>query len=150
MSYSGFVAMGTREGGLVGNYGEMEEQNQKLESLQDGPYDVSMSGQMKRLLWHGGSVWDAWFSAASNQVIPFTMLSSNAFSLPFPTTHFAVVSNEIACIRFRVVLPLFQRSPISVHHVNVLGRIESASAQVVCESCESLNATSVGKILWCL
>jgi auxin influx carrier (AUX1 LAX family) len=27
-----------------------------------------MGGQMKRLLWHGGSVYDAWFSAASNQV----------------------------------------------------------------------------------
>jgi hypothetical protein len=23
---------------------------------------------MKSLLWHGGSVWDAWFSCASNQV----------------------------------------------------------------------------------
>lgn len=23
---------------------------------------------MKRFLWHGGSVWDAWFSCASNQV----------------------------------------------------------------------------------
>lgn len=23
----------------------------------------------KNLLWHGGSVWDAWFSCASNQVI---------------------------------------------------------------------------------
>jgi auxin influx carrier (AUX1 LAX family) len=23
---------------------------------------------MKDLLWHGGSVWDAWFSCASNQV----------------------------------------------------------------------------------
>lgn len=24
--------------------------------------------QMKNLLWHGGSAWDAWFSCASNQV----------------------------------------------------------------------------------
>jgi hypothetical protein len=54
--------------GLVGSYGEMEEQNQKLESLQEGPHDVTLGGQMKRLLWHGGSVYDAWFSAASNQV----------------------------------------------------------------------------------
>lgn len=67
--------MGTRgdagvEPGLVGSYGEMEEQNQKLESLQEpgGPHDMTMGGQMKRLLWHGGSTYDAWFSAASNQV----------------------------------------------------------------------------------
>lgn len=26
--------------------------------------------QMKDLLWHGGSAWDAWFSCASNQVKP--------------------------------------------------------------------------------
>ena len=24
---------------------------------------------MKSLLWHGGSAWDAWFSCASNQVL---------------------------------------------------------------------------------
>jgi hypothetical protein len=66
MGTSGGEAGGLQ--GLVGSYGEMEEQNQKLESLQEGPDDVSMGGQMKRLLWHGGSVYDAWFSAASNQV----------------------------------------------------------------------------------
>lgn len=31
--------------------------------------DQSMSS-FKTLLWHGGSVYDAWFSCASNQVIP--------------------------------------------------------------------------------
>lgn len=56
------------QGQLVGSYGEMEEQNQKLESLQEGPHDATLGGQMKNLLWHGGSTWDAWFSAASNQV----------------------------------------------------------------------------------
>jgi hypothetical protein len=56
----------------VRTYGEMEEQNhnhQKLEAVEDPAYDPSMNGHlMKRLLWHGGSVYDAWFSAASNQV----------------------------------------------------------------------------------
>jgi hypothetical protein len=52
----------------VGSYGEMEEQNQKLEELQGTYDDVSVNGRVKRLLWHGGSVYDAWFSAASNQV----------------------------------------------------------------------------------
>ena len=31
--------------------------------------------QMKNLLWHGGSAWDAWFSCASNQV-KFSLNSS--------------------------------------------------------------------------
>jgi hypothetical protein len=57
---------------MVGNYGEFEEQNQKLdqalEAEQTQLTDPSMNGQLKRLLWHGGSVYDAWFSAASNQV----------------------------------------------------------------------------------
>lgn len=66
--------------GLVGSYGEMEEQNQKLEAL-EGPHDVTMGGKMKRLLWHGGSTWDAWFSAASNQV--FSSLSSAMSLLVF-------------------------------------------------------------------
>ncbi len=56
----------------VRTYGEMEEQNhhhQKLEAVEEPAHDPSMNGHlMKRLLWHGGSVYDAWFSAASNQV----------------------------------------------------------------------------------
>lgn len=52
---------------LAGNYGEMEEQNQRLESDRNIP-DPTMRGKLHRLLWHGGSVYDAWFSAASNQV----------------------------------------------------------------------------------
>jgi uncharacterized damage-inducible protein DinB len=57
---------------MVGNYGEMEEQNQKLDQALEAEQaqltDPSMNGHLKRLLWHGGSVYDAWFSAASNQV----------------------------------------------------------------------------------
>lgn len=37
----------------------------------DGADDQHGGGgklSMKSLLWHGGSVWDAWFSCASNQV----------------------------------------------------------------------------------
>lgn len=33
----------------------------------EGEDDHSMFG-LKSFLWHGGSVWDAWFSCASNQV----------------------------------------------------------------------------------
>ena len=31
---------------------------------------------LKTLLWHGGSVYDAWFSCASNQVYSFLLLYS--------------------------------------------------------------------------
>lgn len=41
--------------GAMGVEGEREEQH-------GGKFT------MKSLLWHGGSVWDAWFSCASNQV----------------------------------------------------------------------------------
>ena len=63
-------------------YGEMEEQNQRLESDQNIP-DPSMKGRVGRLLWHGGSVYDAWFSAASNQVTKFAKNRTQPFVLPF-------------------------------------------------------------------
>lgn len=56
---------------LPGNYSEMEVQNQRLESERNIP-DPTMKGKVKRLLWHGGSIYDAWFSAASNQAIHLT------------------------------------------------------------------------------
>ena len=31
-------------------------------------YDPSTGSALSNFLWHGGSVWDAWFSCASNQV----------------------------------------------------------------------------------
>ncbi|CAM6025434.1 unnamed protein product [Sphagnum balticum] len=75
---------------MVGNYGEMEEQNQKLdqvlESEQTQLTDPSMNGQLKRLLWHGGSVYDAWFSAASNQVAQVLLTLPYSFSqLGYPS-----------------------------------------------------------------
>lgn len=48
--------------------GEEEEENQS-------------SFNVKNLLWHGGSAWDAWFSCASNQVQP--PFSPNLPSPPF-------------------------------------------------------------------
>jgi hypothetical protein len=76
------VAGGAPSEEMVGNYGEMEEQNQKLEALEE-PQDPSINGQLKRLFWHGGSVYDAWFSAASNQVMkrPFHTNLSLSLSL---------------------------------------------------------------------
>jgi auxin influx carrier (AUX1 LAX family) len=60
-------------------YGEMEEQNQRLESDQNIP-DPSMKGRVGRLLWHGGSVYDAWFSAASNQVAQVLLTLPTSFA----------------------------------------------------------------------
>lgn len=43
---------------MVGNYVEMETEGKPR----------SMKSAMSKFLWHGGSVYDAWFSCASNQV----------------------------------------------------------------------------------
>lgn len=56
--------------------GDMEEQNRKLAHPMQENNDVRLSGKVKRLLWHGGSVYDAWFSAASNQVQTFSQRQS--------------------------------------------------------------------------
>ncbi|CAK9227929.1 unnamed protein product, partial [Sphagnum troendelagicum] len=79
------VAGGAPSEEMVGNYGEMEEQNQKLEALEE-PQDPSINGQLKRLFWHGGSVYDAWFSAASNQVAQVLLVLPYSFSqLGYPS-----------------------------------------------------------------
>ena len=43
---------------IVGNYVEMETEGK--------PKD--MKTRLSQFFWHGGSVYDAWFSCASNQV----------------------------------------------------------------------------------
>lgn len=43
---------------IAGNYVEMETEGH--------PKDVK--SRLSSFLWHGGSVYDAWFSCASNQV----------------------------------------------------------------------------------
>ncbi|RRT78744.1 hypothetical protein B296_00017715 [Ensete ventricosum] len=45
---------------VAGNYVEMER---------EGEAKDSNSNKLSRYLWHGGSVYDAWFSCASNQVL---------------------------------------------------------------------------------
>lgn len=39
--------------------------------------EVARGFSMKSFLWHGGSVWDAWFSCASNQVLPSLLFDRN-------------------------------------------------------------------------
>lgn len=54
----------------IGNniQGEGEDAIVAMEQEEREGVDQSMSG-FKNFLWHGGSVYDAWFSCASNQVI---------------------------------------------------------------------------------
>ena len=40
-------------------------------------YDPSSGSALSNFLWHGGSVWDAWFSCASNQVQASITLQNN-------------------------------------------------------------------------
>lgn len=45
---------------IAGNYVEMEQE--------EATTDKSFKSKFSKLFWHGGSVYDAWFSCASNQV----------------------------------------------------------------------------------
>lgn len=48
--------------------GDMKGGNEQEQGEGEIGVDQSMSG-FKNFLWHGGSVYDAWFSCASNQAI---------------------------------------------------------------------------------
>lgn len=50
---------------LVTSFNENDQHEEKGEEIKE---DHSKFG-LKSLLWHGGSVYDAWFSCASNQVL---------------------------------------------------------------------------------
>ena len=45
---------------VAGNYVEMERE--------EGDGSRSAKTKFSKIFWHGGSVYDAWFSCASNQV----------------------------------------------------------------------------------
>jgi auxin influx carrier (AUX1 LAX family) len=47
---------------------EMETDGSNKEEERGGHEEAHGTLSMKSFLWHGGSVWDAWFSCASNQV----------------------------------------------------------------------------------
>lgn len=55
------------EEAIVSNFTETETEGRGDEHRE--PEDQSLFS-VKSFLWHGGSVWDAWFSCASNQVCP--------------------------------------------------------------------------------
>jgi auxin influx carrier (AUX1 LAX family) len=45
---------------VAGNYLEMEREEEGSKST---------TGKLSKFFWHGGSVYDAWFSCASNQAL---------------------------------------------------------------------------------
>lgn len=49
---------------ISGGFNETEQDERDGEGFDQQPTGF------KSFLWHGGSVYDAWFSCASNQVIP--------------------------------------------------------------------------------
>jgi auxin influx carrier (AUX1 LAX family) len=51
---------------IAGNYVEMEREEGSSKSTKS---------KFSNFLWHGGSVYDAWFSCASNQAIYSSMLT---------------------------------------------------------------------------
>lgn len=56
------------------NYGEAEhEGGGKREGAEEEEDDNHSFFSVRSILWHGGSAWDAWFSCASNQVMPFSL-----------------------------------------------------------------------------
>ncbi|KAJ7547694.1 hypothetical protein O6H91_08G099200 [Diphasiastrum complanatum] len=61
---------------IVVPYTEMELDRKE----QDGFVESSFRGQLKSFFWHGGSVYDAWFSAASNQVAQVLLTLPYSFS----------------------------------------------------------------------
>lgn len=46
---------------IAGNYVEMEREV--------GDSETTSKSKFSKYFWHGGSVYDAWFSCASNQVL---------------------------------------------------------------------------------
>lgn len=53
------------EEAIVPNFSETENESATREEEREPDHSML---SFKSFLWHGGSVWDAWFSCASNQV----------------------------------------------------------------------------------
>lgn len=64
---------------IVGNYVEMETEGK--------PRDIK--SRVSKFFWHGGSVYDAWFSCASNQVAQVLL------TLPYSFSQLGMVSGLI-------------------------------------------------------
>lgn len=55
---------------IAGNYLEMEREEENTNN--NNNISSSAKTKLSNLFWHGGSVYDAWFSCASNQVYTYS------------------------------------------------------------------------------
>lgn len=63
------------EEAIVSNFNENESQsNMESKGIDGDKEDDQPMFSVKSFFWHGGSVWDAWFSCASNQVSLFLFI----------------------------------------------------------------------------
>ncbi|XP_057532402.1 auxin transporter-like protein 2 isoform X2 [Amaranthus tricolor] len=67
------------EEAIVSNFNENESQS-NMEIDGNSKEDDHAMFSMKSFFWHGGSVWDAWFSCASNQVAQVLLTLPYSFS----------------------------------------------------------------------
>lgn len=71
---------------LSGGYGEMEELNEQLESARSNIPDPTVRGRLNILLFQGPSIYDAWFSATSNQIAQVLLTLPTSFAqLGYPS-----------------------------------------------------------------
>ncbi|MCD9638771.1 hypothetical protein HAX54_022922 [Datura stramonium] len=59
---------------IAGNYLEMEREGEECNSTN------SVRNKLSNFFWHGGSVYDAWFSCSSNQVAQVLLTLPYSFS----------------------------------------------------------------------
>lgn len=71
---------------VAGNYVEMEREEGDSKSAKS---------KLSNLFWHGGSVYDAWFSCASNQA-HFLHFVANFFLLTHFVNHFELIFFYVA------------------------------------------------------
>ncbi|MFQ6623299.1 hypothetical protein Gotur_002992 [Gossypium turneri] len=67
------------EEAIVSNYNESEQHHVENRDEEKEEENQSLFN-VKNLLWHGGSAWDAWFSCASNQVAQVLLTLPYSFS----------------------------------------------------------------------
>lgn len=77
--------------------------------------------QMKNLLWHGGSAWDAWFSCASNQV-KFSLKSPGTRS-EFRRKITKSLYFSVVCVKFLQVAQVLLTLPYSFSQLGMLSGI---------------------------
>ncbi|KAA0037410.1 auxin transporter-like protein 2 [Cucumis melo var. makuwa] len=104
------------EEAMVSSFNQTIEPEEYREQEQGGEEDEPFGG-FKSFLWHGGSVYDAWFSCASNQVAQVLL------TLPYSFSQLGMVSGIILQIFYGIV-GSWTAYLISVLYIEYRGRKE--------------------------